>query len=143
MKPICMSLIYTVACLACVVGSKMNVLFLVADDLRPNLGTYSSANSKYYKMPPMHTPNLDALAQDSIIFDHAYSQIALCGPSRTSVLTGRRPDTTRVTDNDLYFRNIGSTSTIFETHSSFDTTPGGSPTTSNKLRAKVNPIIVD
>ena len=56
----------------------------------------------------MHTPNLDALAQDSIIFDHAYSQIALCGPSRTSVLTGRRPDTTRVTDNDLYFRNVGS-----------------------------------
>lgn len=37
------------------------------------------------------------------------------------------------------FGAIGSTSTIFETHSSFETTPGGSPTTSNKLRAKVNP----
>ena len=43
-------------------AKQKNVLFLVADDMRPNLGAYEDANSDIFGQPPMHTPNLDALA---------------------------------------------------------------------------------
>ena len=39
-----------------------NILFLVADDMRPNIGAYQDINSPIYSSPPMHTPNIDALA---------------------------------------------------------------------------------
>lgn len=39
------------------------------------------------------TPNLDALAKKSVLFEHAYCQISVCAPSRMSFMTGRRPDT--------------------------------------------------
>ena len=74
-----------------------NILFLVADDMRPNLGAYEEANSEIFGQPPMYTPNLDALASKSLVFEKAYDAQALCSPSRTSTLTSRRPDTTRIT----------------------------------------------
>ena len=43
-----------------------------------------------------HSPNLDALAARSLRFNHSYVQQAVCGPSRISFLTSRRPDTTRL-----------------------------------------------
>ena len=86
--------------------NKKNVLFLAADDLRPALGCYADSHPGF-DAPSMHTPNLDALASKSILFERAYAQQALCSPSRTSLLTGRRPDTTRVTDQHHYFRNVG------------------------------------
>ena len=55
----------------------------------------------------MHTPNLDHLAAQSLVLRRAYVQVAICCPSRTSFLTGRRPDTTHVYDNDSYFRIVG------------------------------------
>ena len=55
----------------------------------------------------MYTPNLDALAKESIVFLNAFCQQALCGPSRSSFLTSRRPDTTRVTKIGPYWRDIG------------------------------------
>ncbi|PVD34394.1 hypothetical protein C0Q70_05666 [Pomacea canaliculata] len=79
-------------------SSPSNVLFLIADDLRPKLGCYGENN--------MVTPNIDHLASKSVLFKRAYSQQALCGPSRTSFLTGRRPDTTRVLDLHAYWRDV-------------------------------------
>ena len=51
--------------------------------------------SDQFSSPQMKTPNLDALASKSLVLTKAYTQVALCGPSRSSFLTGRRPDTVR------------------------------------------------
>lgn len=74
---------------------KLNVLFVMADDLRPELASYGS---------PATTPNFDRLAKRSVQFDRAYCQQALCNPSRSSMLTGRRPDTLKQWNNGLHFR---------------------------------------
>ena len=92
--------------------AKKNVLLLASDDLRPNLGAYERANDPLFRSPPMLTPNLDELADDSMLFLNAFCQQALCGPSRTSLLTGRRPDTTRVTRIGPYWRDIGGNFTM-------------------------------
>jgi len=90
-----------------VAAGKKNILFLAADDMRPNLGAYQNANKNLFKYPPMHTPNLDGLADESLMFLNAFVQQALCSPSRTSLLTGRRPDTTRITVIGPYWRDMG------------------------------------
>ncbi len=68
-------------------AERPNVLFLIVDDLRPELGCYGR---------PAATPRIDALAAEGVRFDRAYCQVALCQPSRASVLLGRRPATTGV-----------------------------------------------
>ena len=85
--------------------SRKNVLFIVVDDLRPDLGCYSGRDFPSIDDPPIHSPNIDALARKSFLAKRAYVQQALCGPSRTSFLTGRRPDSTRVYDLNTHFRN--------------------------------------
>lgn len=74
-----------------------NVLFLAVDDLRPQLGCYGDRFAR--------TPNIDALARGGALFERAYCQQALCGPTRASLLTGLRPDTIRVYDLQTRFRD--------------------------------------
>ena len=73
-----------------------NVLFIIVDDLRPMLGCYGH--------PEIHTPNIDALAQRGTLFNRAYCQYPLCNPSRSSLLTGLRPETTNIVSNSVRFR---------------------------------------
>ncbi|HUU92321.1 MAG TPA: sulfatase [Phycisphaerae bacterium] len=74
-----------------------NVLFIAIDDLRPELGCYGNRHIK--------TPNMDALAHSGVTFTRAYCQQAVCNPSRASLMTGLRPDSTRVWDLVTHFRN--------------------------------------
>ncbi|MDB6028129.1 MAG: Choline-sulfatase [Verrucomicrobiales bacterium] len=76
---------------------KLNVLFIAIDDLRPELGCYGVKGIK--------SPNIDALAKRGLLFSRAYCQQAVCSPSRTSLLTGRRPDTTRIYNLEDHFRD--------------------------------------
>ena len=55
----------------------------------------------------MLTPNIDGLAEEGLVFHSAHNQLAVCGPSRNSFLTGRRPDTTKVYVNSDFFRDVG------------------------------------
>lgn len=74
-----------------------NVLFIAVDDLRPELPCYGNAAVK--------APSIERLARRSLVFERAYCQSAVCGPSRASLLTGLRPDTTRVWGNRAHFRD--------------------------------------
>ena len=87
-------------------GQLKNVLFIGIDDLRPELGTYGSKVTK--------SPNIDKLASRSMVFERAYCQVAVCSPSRASLLTGRRPDTNHVwrIANDEYWRDYTNATTI-------------------------------
>jgi len=75
--------------------AKMNVLLIISDDMRTELGCYGCSLAK--------TPNLDHLSTTGVKFDHAYCQFPLCNPSRASMLTGRHPASTGVLGNRTWF----------------------------------------
>ncbi len=80
------------------VNNKYNVLFISIDDLRTSLGVYGDSI--------VHSPNIDALAAQGITFTEAFCQSAVCAPSRASLMTGLRPDSTRVWHLGDKFREI-------------------------------------
>ncbi len=77
-------------------SERPNILFIAVDDLRPELGCYGK---DYIK-----SPNIDSLAKNGMVFNRAYCQQAVCSPSRSSLMTGARPDTTKVWDLTTHFR---------------------------------------
>jgi iduronate 2-sulfatase len=78
-------------------AARPNVLFIAVDDLRPELACFGKTHIK--------SPHIDRLAGRGTAFTRAYCQQAVCSPSRTSLMTGLRPDTTRVYDLETHFRN--------------------------------------
>jgi arylsulfatase A-like enzyme len=98
------SLLLAVVCLAVGASSAIgnqqsampNILFICIDDLRPQLGCYGNKQMK--------TPNIDRLAGQGVLFERAYCQFAICGPSRASVLSGMYSEHSGVRDNSKKFR---------------------------------------
>ncbi len=86
------------AAIASLAATRFNVLFIAVDDLRPDLGCYENRL--------IQSPHIDGLAKRGMVFTRAYCQQAVCSPSRTSLLTGRRPDTTKVYDLVKHFRTV-------------------------------------
>ncbi len=72
--------------------TKYNVLFIMSDDMRPELGCFGN--------PLVPTPNLNALAKAGVLFQRGYCQYPLCNPARTSMLTGRQVINTGIMGNE-------------------------------------------
>lgn len=79
-------------------NSKPNILFIAIDDLKPELGAYGNKMVK--------TPNIDRLAKMSTVFMSNYCQQAVCGPTRASLMTGMRPDYTKIWDLKTQMRDM-------------------------------------
>jgi len=79
-------------------SSRINVIFIAVDDLKPTLGCYGDTLAI--------SPNLDAIAARGTVFSASYCQQAVCAPSRASLLTGRYPDQLRVWDLQTQLREL-------------------------------------
>jgi len=93
----CWLFVAVAAALAADGAARKNVLFIAVDDLNCRIACYGD--------PIARTPNLDRLAGRGVMFRRAYCQYPLCNPSRASLMTGLRPDTTRVHDLQVNFRS--------------------------------------
>ncbi len=78
--------------------AKPNILFIAVDDLKPLIKAYGDHTAI--------TPGMDRLAKEGMTFQNCYVQQAVCGPTRASLMTGMRPDKTKVWDLDTDFRQI-------------------------------------
>lgn len=78
------------------INTKPNVLFIAIDDLRPEFGCYGAEH--------IISPNIDKLAANGVLFNRAYTQQAVCAPSRNTLMTGLRPDALGINDLGTFFR---------------------------------------
>jgi len=95
-----MQFVLWTAVVAFAAAKPLNVLYFVIDDLRPEIAAG-------FGQKQMITPHLDKLVAEALTFENAYCQQAVCGPTRASFMTGRRPHHTNVFDNNANFRDIG------------------------------------
>lgn len=79
-------------------AEKTNVIMVVIDDLRTELGCYG--------VDAMHSPSIDRFAQKGMLFNHAYAQYPVCNPSRSSFLSGLRPDEVGIISNTVPLRRV-------------------------------------
>lgn len=93
---VCLILMLNAAIPAQEASPRKNVLFIISDDLNNFLGCYGD--------PRAQTPNIDRLAARGVLFERAYCQFPLCGPSRNSMLTGLYPNSTGILQNQQIFR---------------------------------------
>lgn len=98
MKKIVVVVVIGLCSFFCNAQKKPNILFIAIDDLRPELGCYGSDVAI--------TPNMDKLANEGLLFQNAYCQQAICGPSRACVLTGMRPESSGIIHNYLKIRDL-------------------------------------
>jgi iduronate 2-sulfatase len=84
------------------------VLYVTADDLGTRLHAYGH--------PIVVTPRIDAFAGEALLFERCYCQFAECGPSRTSILTGLRPETTKVFTNEAQWRPAAPSAVTLSRH---------------------------
>ena len=87
----------TSICLNTASADLPNLLIIGIDDLRPELNCYGATH--------IHSPNIDKLAARGTLFNYAYAQYAVCGPSRSSMFTSLRPDSTKAYNNKTQFRD--------------------------------------
>ena len=78
--------------------AKPNILFIAVDDFKTDIGAYGNTMVK--------TPNIDRLAKMGTVFMNNYCQQAVCGPTRASLMTGMRPDVTKVWDLKTQMRDV-------------------------------------
>jgi len=100
-KWICLPVFMMLAPFAALIAQqqkKPNILFIAVDDLKPILGCYGDKLIK--------TPNIDRLAKMATVFQSNYVQQAVCGPTRASLMTGKRPDYTKVWDLHTQMREM-------------------------------------
>ncbi|MCU0857948.1 MAG: sulfatase-like hydrolase/transferase, partial [Pontiellaceae bacterium] len=86
-------------------AKKPNVLLIVIDDLRTELDCYGEKG--------LHTPNIDRLAHKGMLFHNAYDQYPVCNPSRSSFLSGLRPEETGILNNEIPFRRLHPEMVVF------------------------------
>ena len=101
MKAILRSLLmatFMLAAVQSIAQEKYNILFIAVDDLKPLIGSYVGEM--------VHSPNLDRLSSMGMIFTNSHCQQAVCGPSRASLMTGMRPDYTKVWDLQTRMRDM-------------------------------------
>jgi len=95
-------------CVLLAAAPPLNVLYILSDDLNTSLGCYGH--------PFVKSPNIDRLAARGVRFEHAYCNYPVCNPSRTSFLSGKRPDTTGVVDNATPTRTFLKDSVMMPEH---------------------------
>ena len=93
-----LALIFSCGLVAQIENQKPNILFIAIDDLKPTIGSFGDAFAQ--------TPVMDALSKEATIFLNNHTQQAVCGPSRASLMTGKRPDYTKVRDLKTKMRDI-------------------------------------
>lgn len=81
------ALLLAIATAAAAQESRPNVVLIMVDDLRPTLGAYGDAIAS--------TPNIDSLAAGGFLFRNNFANVPVCGASRASLMSGRKPTTRR------------------------------------------------